>query len=104
MVQSIENLTRICGTILQRKPHPQLADYDVLSVGIALAEPIEGKADLLSQYVGSQLDVAVRRALLGNAQAGNGLRCRAKRTPDGAMCEPHPEADDFSVAPGPEPC
>ena len=99
MVQAIENLTRIYGSILQRKPHPRLADYDVLSVNIAHAEPIEGKADLLSQYAGSQMDVVVLRALLGSARQGDELRCRAKRTPDGAMCEPYPEAGDFSVAP-----
>lgn len=100
MIQAIENLTCIRGPILERKPHPQLADYDVLTVGIAHAEPVEGKADLLSQYAGAQMEVVVRRALLGNVRQGDELRCRAKRTPDGAMCEPHPESGDFSVVPG----
>jgi len=99
MVQMIENLTDIEGQIVARRPHQSLADYDVLRVRVEGARSVPGKADLLSAYVGTDLDVVVRRQLLDNAQPGARLRCRAKRTPDGAMCEPHPAASDFSVAP-----
>ena len=97
MVQAVENLTHISGPIVARRPHPRLADYDVVRVSIEHAQPVEGKADLLSGLLGTEVDVAVRRDLLGSAPAGARLRCRAKRIPDGAMCEPHPEGADFSV-------
>jgi hypothetical protein len=58
---------------------------------------VEGRADLLSQFVGQVLGFSVRRELLGTASAGDTIHCRAKRTPDGAMCEPHPDAGDFRV-------
>jgi hypothetical protein len=59
---------------------------------------VEGKADLLSTHIGAHVDVAVRRALLKDAQSGAELRCRAKFTPGGAMCEPHPTQGAFSVS------
>ena len=97
MVQGIENLSRIAGRVISRRPHPTLADYDVLRVALESATPVEGKADLLGAQVGNELDVAVRRALVPQGSAGARLECRAKRTPDGAMCEPHPDAQDFSL-------
>jgi len=99
MVQMIENLTHIEGQIVARRPHPSLAGYDVVRVRVEGARSVQGKADLLSAHVGTEVDVVVRRELLGNAQPGARLRCRAKRTADGAMCEPYPETSDFSVAP-----
>src|SRR5262245_39772940 len=97
MSQSIDNLTRIDGHILTREPHPSLGDYDLLNVRVDSAAPVDGRADLLSSKVGQTLDLSVRRELLGSAVAGNAIHCRAKRTPDGAMCEPHPEAGDFRI-------
>jgi hypothetical protein len=41
--------------------------------------------------------VSARRDLLQNAGPGMKLRCRAKRTPDGAMCEKNPGPGDFEV-------
>jgi len=95
MVQVIDNLTRIEGEILARASHPSLGDYDLLNVRIDAAAPVEGRADLLSSHVGETMGFSVRRDLLGSATAGDILHCRAKRIPDGAMCEPHPDAGDF---------
>ena len=95
MVQGIENLSRIAGRVISRRPHPTLTDYDMLRVALESAAPVEGKADLLGAQVGNEIDVAVRRALI--SVEGTRLECRAKRTPDGAMCEPHPDAQDFSL-------
>ena len=95
MVQMVENLARIEGTVIARKPHSTLNDYDVLTLRLERAEPVPDRANLLGSLIGSSIEVAVRRALLGNAGPGAHLRCRAKRTPDGAMCEPHPEAGDL---------
>jgi hypothetical protein len=97
MVQGIDNLTQIDGQIMDRSPHPSLGEYDVLDVRIDAAMPVAGRADLLSQFVGQVLGFSARRDLLGSASTGDRIHCRAKRTPDGAMCEPHPEADDFRV-------
>lgn len=97
MSQMIENLTRINGEILSRQQHSSLSEYDVLLLNILDAEPIEDKADLLSSYVGKQLNVTVRRELLVNTQVGDKLQCRASRTFEGAMCEPFPDIRDFKV-------
>jgi hypothetical protein len=97
VVQGIDNLTRIDGQILTRAPHPSLSDYDLMDVRIDAAAPVEGRADLLSPYLGQTLGFAARRELLGAASPGDVLHCRAKRTPDGAMCEPHPDTGDFRV-------
>jgi hypothetical protein len=97
MVQGIENLSRIAGRVVARRAHPTLTDYDVLRVALESAAPVEGKADLLGAQVGKEIDVAVRRALIPAGGASARLECRAKRTPDGAMCEPHPDTGDFSL-------
>jgi hypothetical protein len=99
MVQAIENLTCIQGIIRSRRPHASLPEYDTVTVDITDTQAVAGKADLLSQHVGSQIQLTVRRELLGNALPGVQLRCRAKRTADGAMCEPYPASADFSVKP-----
>ena len=96
-MQVIDNLTTISGRVLARSAHPTLHDYDLLDLALEQAEPVPGRADLLSAQVGTEIGLTVRRELLGEAQPGSQLRCRAKRTPDGAMCEPHPEPGDFAV-------
>ena len=97
MVQGIENLSIIAGRVIARRAHPTLTDYDVLRVALESAAPVEGKAELLGAQVGKEIDVAVRRALIPAGSAATRLECRAKRTADGAMCEPHPDAGDFSL-------
>lgn len=97
MVQAIENLTRISGRILARRQHERLGAYDVLTLAIEHTEPVPEKADLLGQFAGGTVEVTVRRALLGDASVGARFRCRAERTPDGAMAEPHPDPKDFEI-------
>ncbi|WP_162501432.1 hypothetical protein [Methylobacterium crusticola] len=60
---------------------------------------MEGKADLISNQLGKEMQVAVRSALLGGVRPGARLRCRARRTADGAMCEANPEASGFAILP-----
>ena len=98
-MQIIENLSRITGRIVSRAPHPTLSDFDVVRLFLKKVEPVEGRADLLSAYTNQEIDVAVRRDLLRDVQVGAHLRCRAKRIPEGAMCESHPESGNFSVDP-----
>jgi hypothetical protein len=97
MPQAVENLTQLVGTIVARQPHPQLGDYDIVTLDVERAEPVEGKANLLATAAGNRLEVATRRALLGAATAGAKVQLRAKRTLDGAMSEPHPEAGHFRI-------
>ena len=97
MPQAVENLTQLVGTIVARQPHPQLRDFDTVTIVTEHAEAVEGKANLLAVSPGARLEVAVRRALLGTAAAGTRLHFRAKRTLDGAMAEPHPEPGNFRI-------
>src|SRR5690349_12562742 len=99
MVQAIENLTVIIGTILSLASHPVLPGYDMVTLRLEETRPVEGKADLISNQLGKEMLVAVRRELLAGARPGTRLQCRAKRTPDGAMCEPHPEEGSFVIMP-----
>jgi hypothetical protein len=97
MVQGIDNLTRISGRIVSREPHPTLPDFDLLNIVVESTKPVEGRADLLSEKMGQEIGFAVRRELLADANPGDQLTCRAKRIPEGAMCEPYPDPGDFEV-------
>lgn len=98
MSQMIENLTSIDGEIVTQLQHPHLPDYDLLTVNILHTEMISGKKDLLSSYIGQQINLTVRRELLESKNVvGNKLHCRASRTFEGAMCEPYPEVIDFHI-------
>jgi hypothetical protein len=97
MVQMVENLAQISGTVIARKPHATLSEYDVVALKLDAVEPVPGKTDLLSAQLGRTIEVSVRRTLLGNAGPGMHLRCRAKRTADGAMCEPHPDPGGMEI-------
>ncbi|AWB23394.1 hypothetical protein DA075_22895 [Methylobacterium currus] len=99
MIQAVENLTTIVGTILGLASHPGLPGYGVVTLRLEEARPVEGKADLISNQLGRDMQVTVRSELLGGARPGARLRCRARRTPDGAICEPNPEAGGFEIAP-----
>jgi hypothetical protein len=63
------------------------------------AEPVPGKADLLSSRAGQRLAVAVRHDLLDGVAPGAVLRLRAKLHQGEAMAEPHPGPADFGVEP-----
>ena len=98
MVQVIENLTQLVGTVVACQPHPELDRYDLVTLDIERAEPVEGKPNLLAVQPGSRIEVTIRHALMGAAAAGAHLQFRAKRTLNGVMCEPHPDAGDFRIA------
>ena len=97
MVQAIENLSAITGTVVSRQQHPRLEEYDMLELELERVEPVQGKANLLDSQRGTTIQVAVRRELLGDAAPGARVRCRAKRTPDGAICEARPGPEDFAI-------
>lgn len=99
MVQAVDNLATISGRINSRSPHPNLEGYDLVNLVIERAEPVPDRANLFSSQVGQETAVAIRRELLGDAKPGDEVRCRSKRIPSGAICEPHPDPGDFAVTP-----
>jgi len=99
MVQGVENLTRLDGRLVTREPDPRRAGWDVAVIRVEDAEPVAGKADLLSRRVGEDLPVAFRRELLGAAGPGAGVTFRAHVVPEGAVAEPYPDDGDLEVRP-----
>jgi len=97
MVQSIDNLTCVEGVVLACRAHPTLADRTLVTLAVRRTAPVAGKADLMTDAAGRDLDVAVPSALLREVADGARLRCRVKRTPAGVMCEAHPAAGDFTL-------
>ena len=105
MVAAVDNLTSLVVTIEAREPFPGLAEWDLVVVTVTGAEPVDGYADLLSNRVGSRINLGVRRELLGpqGPSLGSVLRCRAAlEGPNRILAEPHPEADEFSVTAAPK--
>lgn len=99
-MQAIENLTRLRGRILSVVPHPQRPGYALVTLHLSATEAVPGKADLLSRWRGTALQVAVRDGLLPAACVGAQADLRARMTPDGALAEPHPEPGNFHIAAG----
>ncbi len=102
MVSPPPNLTQVSGSILARRPHPTLPDWDVVSLAVDSSSPVPGLRDIAGPRLlrtpsvagppaeSPQVDVAVRRDLLDSAGPGWHLTCRVKVTPGGLMAEPHP--------------
>lgn len=99
MVQAIENLTALVVRVISVAPHPRLIDWDQLDVEILTAAPVAGRADLLSQRVGEQVPMAVRRDLIPDLTPGSLVSCRAKLHVGEVMAEAHPDPADFTVQP-----
>jgi hypothetical protein len=108
VVSAAPNLTRVTGTVLARRPHPTLADRDVVVLAVDDTQDVPGLRDLVGPAVARgepgedgrrRVEVAVRRELLGAAAPGWRLTCRVRFTPNGLMAEPHPDADAFAVHP-----
>jgi hypothetical protein len=102
MVQIVENLTTIRGRIETIDPASDVPEYATVTVHVDHAEPVAGKADLLSSQVGHPSQILVRRGVLGDARPGDTLTFRASRTAAGTiMAEPDPDPGRFSVDRGP---
>lgn len=99
MVQVIENLARLTGHILSCSSHPRIANFDLIEMKLDSNQEVEGLPNLIANVQGDVLEISVRRGLLGSNPLGATISCRAKVTPNGVMCEPHPAADNFSISP-----
>lgn len=100
MSSAIENQAVVKGSIVARRTHPTLAEYDIVEVKVESIGDVPAKRNLLRSTSGNLLQLTVRRQLLGRATIGDTVRCRAKRIPSGAMCEQNPEPANFEVTPG----
>ena len=89
MVAPVDNLTRLSGTLRDRRPHPDRDGWELVVLDVAEVEPVEGRADLLSRRRGETLEVAVPVATLADAVPGGPLSVRARLTPRGVVSEPH---------------
>ena len=99
-MQVVENLTEFTGRVLARQRHPSLDGYDLVTLRAEQSHGVQGYADLLSARVPGDLELVVRRDLLGDAGPRAVLRCRAALTGRGEiMVQPHPAPGDFSVQP-----
>ena len=87
MVSAPDNLTRLGGPLVERRPHPSLPDWELVLLDVEEAEPVPGRADLLSRRVGERLEVAVPGAVLGRASPSDHLEVRARLTGRGVMAE-----------------
>jgi hypothetical protein len=108
MVSAAPNLTQVTGTVVARFPHPTLADQDVVVLAVDRTQDVPGLRDLVGPAVARaeprddgrrEVEIAVPRALLGDAAPGWQLMCRVRFTPNGLMAEPHPADDAFAVHP-----
>ncbi len=88
MVSAPDNLTRLGGPLVARRPHPQLPDWELVLLDVQEAEPVPGRADLLSRRLGERLEVAVPGAVLGAAAPRDHLEVRARLTARGVVAEP----------------
>lgn len=111
MVQAIENLATITGTVLAIQRHPRLSGWSLLTLQLESVQPLKGNPELWSGRTGQAQQVAVRTGLLEGSgmesiQAGPDevrllgaqLRCAAHLTIDGIMCQPYPEQGSFGLA------
>ena len=89
MVAPVDNLTRLTGTLRERRPHPSRAGWELVVLDVTDVEPVAGRADLLSRRRGEAVEVAVPTAALADAAPGGRLSVRAKLTPRGVVSEPH---------------
>ena len=89
MVSAPDNLTRLGGSLVERRPHPQLPDWELVLLDVQEVEPVPGRADLLSRRLGERLEVAVPTAVLGVVTPPEHLAVRARLPPRGVMAEPH---------------
>ena len=88
MVAAPDNLTRLGGPLVARRPHPDLPDWELVVLDVEQVEPVPGRADLLSRRLGERLELAVPGAVLGAAAPADHLDVRARLTPRGVMAEP----------------
>jgi hypothetical protein len=88
VVSAPDNLTRLGGALVERRPHPQLPDWELVAARRAGGRARPRRADLLSRRLGERLEVAVPGCGPRRGGAADHLDVRARLTPRGVMAEP----------------
>ncbi len=70
-MQMIENLSRIDGPIVARRPSPEQPDWDDLTVRLEHADKVDDRAELLQAQLGTEVVIGVPRELLADAKPGD---------------------------------
>jgi hypothetical protein len=109
VVAPAPNLTTVTGSVLDRRPHDTLPDWDAVTLAVDDVVEVPGMRDLVGPNLRKaasgdsdttpRLELAVRRDLLDAAAPGWRLRCRVRLTPNGLLAEPHPAAGEFVLEP-----
>lgn len=110
MVQAIENLANITGTVLAVEEHPRLNGWSMLTLQLETVQPLKGSPEIWNGLTGKAQKVAIRNGLLeaagrqsamakphGRVLVNAKLKCPAQLTLDGIMCKPHPEEGTFTL-------
>ncbi|MGN7200367.1 ATP-grasp domain-containing protein [Arthrobacter sp. SAFR-044] len=110
MVQAIENLANITGTVLAVEEHPRLNGWSMVTIQLETVQPIKGSPEIWNGRVGQAQKVAIRNGLLkapgrqsamaraeASALVNLKLRCPAQLTVDGIMCKPYPAEGTFNL-------
>ena len=94
-------MTRLTGIVHSRATHGPIEGWDVVRLRVARAQAVPELADLVSPQVGEtgEVEVAVRRELLGAAGPGWHLDLRARLTPNGLLAEKQPADGQFTATP-----
>ena len=72
-MQIIENVSRIEGTVVDRRPSTEQPDWDDITVLLEHADKVDDRAELLHDRLGTEVVIGVPRDLLGAAKAGDKL-------------------------------
>jgi hypothetical protein len=108
VVAAAPNLTRVTGTVVSRRPHATLPGRDAVVLAVDDTMRVPGLRDLVGPLLARaplrddgrrEVEVVVRRELLGPAAPGWRLTCRVRFTPNGLLAEPHPAAEASALHP-----
>jgi hypothetical protein len=72
-MQIIENVSRIDGSIVERRPSTEQLDWDDLTVILKHADKVDDRAELLHERLDTEVVIGVPRDLLGDAKAGDNV-------------------------------
>jgi hypothetical protein len=72
-MQMIENISRIDGCIMARRPSKERQDWDDITVLLERAEKVDDRAELLHRQLGTEVTIGVPRDLLGEAKPGDAV-------------------------------
>jgi len=100
-MQIIENISRIDGCIMARRPSKDRQDWDDLTVMLERADRVDQRAELMHQQVGTEVVIGAPRDLLGDAKPGDYVEGHVSVVgPDKVFASPQSvEGGRFAIVP-----